>query len=491
MKRTVNTLGKMSWGKRALGVLALFTATAIASPAQVLTTLVNFNGTNGGGSSAPLVQGTDGNLYGTTAIGGAGKNCTNFQGCGTIFKMTPGGTLTTLYNFCSQPNCTDGSDPGAALVQGRDGNFYGTTEEGANNTCGYGCGTIFKIAPGGSLTTLYRFCTQTNCTDGFRANGLVQGTDGNFYGTTQSGGATTGGTVFKITPSGTLTTLYDFCSQMNCTDGNIPSASLVQGNDGNFYGTTWAGGAVTGPCCGTVFQITPAGTLTTLVTVGGYPSGTLVQGTDGNFYGTTARGGTIFKITPAGTLTTLGFVGGFPYAGLVQATDGNFYGTTYVGGANDGNGYCQNLGCGSLFEITPAGAITILYNFCSQTSCADGVFPIAGLMQATNGNLYGTTIEGGANGIGTVFSLGVGLGPFVEIRPTSGEVGTIVTILGNNLKGTSRVSFNGTASVFIVGSSNGTTTITTKVPAGASSGTVQVVTPSGTLSSNVPFQVLP
>jgi uncharacterized repeat protein (TIGR03803 family) len=175
----------------------------------------------------------------------------------------------------------------------------------------------------------------------------------------------------------------------------------------------------------------------------------------------------------------------------VQANDGNFYGTTYVGGANNNANQCQNLGCGSIFEITPSGALTTLYSFCSQTGCRDGYFPIAGLMQATNGNLYGTTIAGGLYGDGIVFSLGVGLGSFVETRPTSGEVGTIVTILGNNLKGTSGVSFNGTAAVFIVGSSNGTTTITTKVPVGASSGTVQVVTPSGTLSSNVPFQVLP
>jgi large repetitive protein len=398
-------------------VSVLCAAIAIASPAQTFETpLVSFNGTNAGGSlpQAGLVQGTDGNFYGTTT----GPHF------GTVFKMTPSGTLTTLYSFCSQNGCTDGTVPQAVLVQGTDGNFYGTTAIGGAN----GYGTVFKMTPSGTLTTLYSFCPQTGCTDGKNPQaGLVQGTDGNFYGTTASGGgANNYGTVFKITPSGTLTSLYSFCSQSGCTDGVIPVAGLVQGTDGNFYGTTYYGGAGgannvlppgAAPGDGTVFKITPSGTLTTLYsfcpqtgcTDGKNPQAGLVQGTDGNFYGTTSEGGannygTVFKITPSGTLTTLysfcsqgGCTDGeAPYAGLIQGTDGNFYGTTLVAGANN---------YGTAFKITPSGTLTTLYSFCSQSGCTDGGYVYAGLVQGTDGNFYGTTEIGGANNDGTVYTL--------------------------------------------------------------------------------------
>src|SRR5208337_4428285 len=170
-------------------------------------------------------------------------------GVGTVFTITPGGTLTTLYSFCSQSGCTDGANPYAALVQGTDGNFYGTTLGGAAN------GTVFKMTPGGTLTTLYTFCY--GCTGVSPYAALVQGSDGNFYGTTSFGGANGDGTVFRITPSGTLTTLHSF----DGTDGAAVYAGLVQGTDGNFYGTTAQGG---GSGVGTVFTITPGGTLTTL-----------------------------------------------------------------------------------------------------------------------------------------------------------------------------------------------------------------------------------
>ena|SRR5579863_7632481 len=195
--------------------------------------------------------------------------------------------------------------------------------------------------------------------------------------------------------------------------------------------------------------------------------------------------GTVFKITPSGTLTALHSFAGYPtdgsepLAGLVQATDGNLYGTTYSGGPNDE---------GTVFEITPTGGLTTLYAFCPQSGCADGSNPLAALVQDTNGTLYGTTLLGGANGDGTLFSLSVGLGPFVEMQPISGKVGAAVKILGTNLTGATSVSFNGTAATFTVVSSS---FIKTTVPAGATTGTVQVVTPSGTLLSNVPFRVLP
>jgi uncharacterized repeat protein (TIGR03803 family) len=197
--------------------------------------------------------------------------------------------------------------------------------------------------------------------------------------------------------------------------------------------------------------------------------------------GGTDDNGTIFCITPTGTLTTLHTFliaeGKEPGAALIQATDGNFYGTAHAGGANN---------AGTIFNISASGTLTTLYSFCSQSGCADGQSPNASLVQDTNGTFYGTTGAGGANGYGTVFSLSVGLGPFVETNPTSGKVGAAVGILGSNLKGATSVSFNGTAATFKVSS---TSLITTTVPAGATTGTVQVVTPSGTLSSNVPFRV--
>src|ERR1035438_6425411 len=381
MKRTVNVLSKLNWGTRACAVLVLCATTAIALPAQIAT-------------------------------------------------------LTTIHRFCSQSGCPDGASPSAGLVQATNGDLYGTTPHaGANDD-----GTIFKITPGGTLTTLYSFCSQTNCTDGATPYaGLVQAANGDLYGTAYNGGANGDlGTVFKITPTGTLTTLYSFCSQSGCADGAHPAGGLVQAANGNFYGTTESGGRAHG-------------------------------------------GGTVFKITPGGTLTTLYRFpdGSSPFAGLVQAADGDFYGTTSGGGAAD---------LGTVFKITPSGTLTTLYTFCSQSGCTDGAYPYAGLAQDTNGDFYGTTYVGGANYDGTVFRLSVGLGPFVKIRPPYGKVGAAVTILGTNLTGAASVSFDGTAAVFTVVSGS---EITTTVPAGASSGKVQVVTPSGTLSSNASFLVVP
>jgi uncharacterized repeat protein (TIGR03803 family) len=193
--------------------------------------------------------------------------------------------------------------------------------------------------------------------------------------------------------------------------------------------------------------------------------------------------GRVFKMTPSGTLTTLyGFPEPAGPSALVQATDGNFYGTTAGGGANEN---------GTVFQITPSGMLTTLYSFCPQSGCADGSGPEAGLVQGTDGNFYGTASGGGNCGepvldCGTVFSLSTGLGPFVETLPSSGKVGNAVTILGTNLTGATSVTFKGTAAVFTVVSSS---EITTTVPAGATSGIVRVVTPGGTLSSNVPFRV--
>jgi len=197
--------------------------------------------------------------------------------------------------------------------------------------------------------------------------------------------------------------------------------------------------------------------------------------------------GTIFEITPSGTLTTLySFClrvncadGDYPAAALIQGSDGNFYGTTYNGGANR---------AGTVFKIAPTGRLTTLHSFCLQINCADGAQPSDNLVQDTNGTFYGTTYVGGANSLGTVFSLAIGLGPFVETVPISGKVGRAVIILGTDLSGATSISFNGTPATFTVESS---ASIKATVPAGATTGIVHVVTPSGTLSSNVPFRVAP
>ena len=394
-----------SYPSRTVGMVIMLWATiTITCSAQTFSSLLSFSGTNGGHPDAPLIQATDGDFYGVTQNGGnTNQICTN-GGCGTVFKITSTGVLTTLHQFCAQNNCPDGANPYGPLVQGADGNFYGTTIYGGTNNNG----TVFKITSTGTLTTLHSFSL---ITDGaYPWAGLLQANDGNFYGTTTAGGIGIMGTLFRITPGGALTPLYNFCSKSGCSDGANPYATLVQGTDGNLYGTTARGG--NSSFNGTLFKATKNGSLTTLYTFcslsncsdGMQPFGPLVQATDGNFYGTTTSGqgqnsGTVFKITSAGALTTLYTFcalskcadGVNPYGGVIQAIDGNFYGTTYIGGT----------GQGTIFQTTPAGTLTTLHTFDIQ----DGEAPWAGLLEASDGSFYGTTEAGGDHGKGTVFKL--------------------------------------------------------------------------------------
>lgn len=499
-RRRRNDLRKANWWKMVCAPLALCVATAIASNAQTFRRLASLDGTNGASPWGDLIQGLDGNLYGATQSGGA-------YSAGTIFQITRGGALTTLYSFCAEVNCPDGSAPNGGLVQSADGTFHGTTSGGG----AYQNGTVFSMSPSGALTTLYSFCAEPNCSDGAGPlAGLVQATDGNFYGTTVYGGITCGtggigglpgepgahgcGTVFRITPGGTLATLHTFCTQTGCPDGSSPEG-LVQATDGDLYGITWAGTETNN---GTVFKITIGGELTTLHAFssddGSQPMGRLVQATDGNFYGTTmywgpTRNGTIFRITPGGDLTTLySFCvtqypcpdGHLDYAGLVQGTDGNLYGTTRYNGAK---------GYGTVFQVTPSGTLTTLGSFCDQTTiCAYGELPWAGLVQATSGTFYGTAYSGGAYLDGAVYSLSMGLGWFVETLPTTGTVGATIQILGTDFTGATAVTFDGLPASFTLISS---TQIQTTVPSGATTGSVKVTIPSGTLSSKPRFRVLP
>jgi uncharacterized repeat protein (TIGR03803 family) len=514
----------------AMLVSAVFTT----QPAQAQTYIVlaSFDGTDGSYSLAPLVQATNGNLYGTT------NQLQDGSGYGTIFDITTTGTLTSLYTFClggldSNGFCADGDGPVQGLVQATNGDFYGTTQYGGAGS--QPLGTVFKIKPSGALTSLYTFAAGDG-SGPYPTAGLVQATNEDLYGATVGGGVNGAGTLFKITAplsgNGTLSTIYSFCSlpsggstecdpaDISVYDGYDPVAGLIQATNGDLYGTTVSGGINGG---GTVFKTTLGGALTVLYrfcsqinasgtcTDGANPSSVLVQATNGNFYGTTAYGGTgaacvyvqgcgtIFQITPAGKLTTLysfcslsGCADGYnqgnlltPQPALIQATDGNFYGTTPAGGTN-ANG---TNGSGTIFEITPTGTLTTLYNFCSEDGCYDGGQPAAGLIQDTDGTFYGTTSFANGSVLGTVYSLSTGLGPFVETQPGFAAVGKAVTILGTDLTGTTSVAFNGTAvppGAFTVVSSS---EITTTVPTGAAAGYVTVTTPSGTLTSNLPFRL--
>jgi len=273
--------------------IAFCAATAIASPAQTFTSIASLGLANGDSPNG-LVQGTNGDFYGTTTFGGP-----NVNDGGTVFEVSPAGEVTMLHAFfCSSASCAAGSLPNGGLLLAGNGNFYGSTSIGGAKSSSQG--TVFEITPAGKLTTIYSFCAQFNCADGESPSGLVQATDGNFYGTTPVGGAYNFGTVFKLTPAGKLTTLYSFCpggNGGNCADGRNPSGGLIRAANGNSYGTTNEGGA-NGFAGGTIFEITPAGKLTTLYSFcaqancadGASPNG-LIQATNGNFYGVTYAGG--------------------------------------------------------------------------------------------------------------------------------------------------------------------------------------------------------
>ncbi|HTR23516.1 MAG TPA: choice-of-anchor tandem repeat GloVer-containing protein [Terriglobales bacterium] len=485
-------------GVAAYIIIFVLCVAAVPSTAQTYTTLVTFDVTNGANPYfGPLVQGRDGNLYGTTEGGGANS-------AGTVFKMTLDGTLTPLYSFCAQLNCADGEDPVAGLVLGTDGNFYGTTLSGGGfgNCSSTGCGTIFKISPTGNLSTIHSFGSLPG--DGFQpVAGLVQGNNGSFYGTTGEG---FDGTFFRISSSGTFKELHDFYPP----EGIFPWTGPTLGSDGSFYGTT-VGGGTSSACndgCGTVYKIKPTGKLTTLhsfgLADGASPYSGTVQASDGNFYGTTTLGGinpnsctfvvaseacgTIFQITATGQLTSLYYFcsvgicldGLDAFGTLIQATDGNLYGTTVQGGL---------FTLGVLFQVTTSGSFQVLHNFDRD----NGGNPSAGLVQATNGKLYGTTFYGGSSqncpyGCGSIYSLDLGLSPFVEALTYSGKVGKTIEFLGQGFTKSSTVAFNGVTAKASIKSG---TYLTAKVPVGATTGYVTITTANGTLTSNKEFNVVP
>ena len=402
-----------------LATLAPTGAIWAATPAVTLTTLHSFAGKEGQNPLGALIQAPDGNFYGTTQDGGPNPN-------GTIFKLTPAGTFTDLYNF-DPP-----ADPTPGLTEGADGNFYGVSTFGGSNDTG----TIFKITSTGAFTNLYTFSSlgsyESNTDGAYPSAPLIKGMDGYFFGTTYAGG-NFAGSFFRITATGLETTQHLF----NHSD-EAPSGTIVQTPDSTIYGTSV--GYSVDP--GTFFKVTPAGALTTLHTFAAdaEPTGVLLAA-DGNFYGTTSGegtsgAGTVFKLTPAGELTTLyNFSSEYAPDGdghgeksaLIQGSDGNFYGTTESGGS---------AGAGTIYRITPTGDLTTLYEF---SGGADGGTPYAALLQGRDGNLYGSTIYGGAYGHikGTIFRLNINLPSVVQfnhlinsVKETAGTASIRVNRIG-------------------------------------------------------------
>ena len=388
---------------------ALFVSTT-AAHAQTFQVLHFFQNTDGANPRASLIEGSDGNFYGTTYAGGTNGAPSGF---GTVFRMTSNGIVTTLVSFDRTNN---GANPYAELARGSDGNLYGTTLLGGPD--GYNLGTVFQLT-NGLLNTLISF----HETNGANPNaGLFQASDGSFYGTTRYGGTNIDngsgyGTVFRMTNKGLLTTLVHF----NNINGAFPRATLRQGSNGDLFGTTDGGGTN----YGSVFRLTTNGVLSTLFSFSGTnlnngrnPNAGVVIASDGNLYGTTFVGGvsnmgTIYKLTTNGALTPIvsfnGTNGANSRATLIQASDGNLYGTASTGGAN---------GAGTVFQVTTNGVLTTLVSF----DFTNGSSPLAGVVQGSDGNLYGTTFNGGTNGYGTVFRILLSLPPTLKANQVANQI---------------------------------------------------------------------
>lgn len=330
------------------------------------TALYTFTGgADGGSPTAGVIRDNEGNLYGTTDFGGSGS-----LSAGTVFKLDDTGQETVLHSFCSSSNCADGNGPQAGVIRDNEGNLYGTTLGGGEFCTEYGgCGVVFKLDPSGQETVLYNFCPNGygNCTDGnFPTAGLVRDNEGNLYGTTGYGGANGEGTVFRVGPTGTETVLHSFAGG---ADGASPFAGLVRDEAGNLYGTTTGGGP---SGWGTVFKVDPDGNETvpysfTGGTDGGYPEAGLIRDATGHLYGATFFGGlasapcfsfcgVVFEVdTTTGKETVLySFAqdrdGINPSSGLIQDAAGNLYGNAQYGG----DGSCNpSFGCGVVFKLTP------------------------------------------------------------------------------------------------------------------------------------------
>ncbi|HVO62821.1 MAG TPA: choice-of-anchor tandem repeat GloVer-containing protein [Terriglobales bacterium] len=451
--------------------LVLALVAILPAHAQTYTDMFDFLDANGCCPSYPglLAQGRDGNLYGTTQNGGT-------HALGTFFVVNPStGLLSTLYNF----DGTHGQYPQAGLAMGFDGNFYGTTYLGGASPSE---GVLFKITPGGTLTVLHSFA---NTTDGaYPRQPPIPAPDGNLYGITGNG---TNYIVYRVTPSGTFTPI--------ATPPGYSYAPLLLASDGKLYGVTNYGGTYNG---GTIFQLTLGKTpkLKIIYSFGGSagtgmnPTGGLMQASDGKLYGTTpnggnSSGGVVFQVTTGGVYKVLhSFAAAAPatdgygsVAGLVQGSDGFLYGVNPNGGAG---------GFGTLFKINSTGkTFQVLHNFDGVTGAGPTSTPIL----HTNGKIYAMTTSGGAFHQGVVYSLDNALKPFASLFVTwSGKVGTSVGVLGQGFSNATAVKFGTGPGTFVAAND---TYMTAAVAAGATTGHVTVLEPGGNLASPQTFKVVP
>ena len=349
-------------------------------------------GADGAVPAAGLVLDAAGNLYGTAALGGK-------AGFGTVFEINKEtGKFTVLHAFRGGQ---DGNQPVADLLLDNEGNLYGTTGLGGSTSClgQKGCGTVFEVTNAGHEKVLYAF--KGGKSDGsLPVAGLVMDSSGNLYGTTNYDGTGNVGTAYKLDTHRKETVLHNFQGAPN--DGTNPKSELLLDTDGNLWGTTYGGGSSNN---GTVFKINKKDKTTIVYSFtggsdGGWPAAGLVQDSEGNLYGTGEVPGVVFEVNQAGQESvvwdfgsTENFDGGAPEAQLLLRNDGILYGTTQVGGYND---------VGTVFEVTTAGAETVLYRFLGAT---DGGFPVADLVMDSSGNLYGTASAYGKHGYGVVFEI--------------------------------------------------------------------------------------
>lgn len=380
--------------------------------ANQFQSLVAFTGTPEGVPGAfpagSLAFGADGFIYGTTSRTDGNLSSPG----GTVFKMSPAGQLTTLAQLQNSAAAPFGSFPSSGLVLANDGCFYGATSRG-----GFGgdFGTILKITPTGEVVTRLSFRAGVPLGNDRTAGvgpiaGLVEGPDGSLYGTTGSGGLREAGTVFKMKKSGGVSYLAEFSGSIGGTIGNRPEGPLHITADGTIYGTTLGTTPFLKP---TLFRISPSGEFTTLVdflATGGtlppaFPRGTLVRDGTGNLFGVCSNGGlgggVIYKVSSEGSFSILhsfssGVSGRTPTSGLLTAADGNYYGSTRAGGSTLESE-------GSLFRMTPAGAVTFLADFPNTNEMPTGDQPEGPLHIDPLGNVYGTASNGGSLGGGTVF----------------------------------------------------------------------------------------
>jgi uncharacterized repeat protein (TIGR03803 family) len=484
------------------------------TPSGALKVIASFNNPGGVSPFSGLTLGTDGNFYGTTESGGT-------IGQGILFKLTSTGTLTTLYNFgtCKSP-CKDGVFPRPPPVEGTDGNYYGTV---GNTNDGINDGVVYKLTSSGKFSTIYAFAF--GGIQGFNPQApLIQGADGNLYGTAASGGITTSptncwgsssscGTVFKVTTGGKLTTIYKF----DQTHGAGPLSPVIQGTDGNFYGTTSAGGT---SGLGVVFKLTSAGVITVLHNFigsdGETPLAGLVQANDGNFYGVASAGGslgfgTIFKLTSTSDHTFSVLFdfdqtrGQTPDVALFQNTNGILYGDT-VDGGTDGAGvfYSLNISAAQFASLQNrsgkvGSTVSILgQGFTGSTAITFGGVNATTFTVVSDNYMTAKVPTGAKTGTVTVVRPSGSLNsiqsfkvtPTISsISPTGGPIGTVVTVTGTGLTQTTKVTIGGVKATTFTVKSDSSVSVT--IPTACKTGKITVTTNGGSATSSTSFNVTP